>query len=108
VSEIIVGPGGKPLPQRKLTGLQRRRDKANDFSLRRKLVFQWLSAGATTTWICSAGAIIAHVIHEHQWWCGEQLVVRLDNCIFGLHRLKFADLHHRQLLRVHGPHDVVD
>jgi ATP-binding cassette, subfamily B, vacuolar membrane transporter HMT1/ACLQ len=76
VSEILIGPGGKPLPQRKLTGLQRRRDKANDFSLPRKLVFQWLSIGATSTFLCSAAAVITHVLNEHQWWCGDQLVVR--------------------------------
>lgn len=76
VSEILLGPGGKPLPQRKLTGLQRRRDKANDFPLSQKLVFQWLSIGATSTFLCSAAAVITHVLNEHQWWCGDQLVVR--------------------------------
>jgi hypothetical protein len=80
-SEVLVGPGGKPLPQRKLTGLQRRRDKANDFSMRRKLVFQWLSSLATLTFGCSAAAIITHVVHKHSWWCGEQLVVRLQTCM---------------------------
>jgi hypothetical protein len=90
-AEVLVGPGGKPLPQRKLTGIQRRRDKANDLSVRRKLVFQWLSSVATLTFGCSAAAVIAHVVHKHSWWCGEQLVVR-PHASFSFFLVWFSDL----------------
>jgi hypothetical protein len=75
----MYGPGGKPLPQRKATGLMRERDKQNDFPRNQKLSFQWLSILAATTFFASGVVIIVHALTERRhpdgYWCGQAVVV---------------------------------
>jgi hypothetical protein len=72
----LYGPGGKPLPSRRLTGLRRKQDKENDFPPQRKLVFQILCFAATLTFVASAIVIITHFWVSHwNYWCGQELVV---------------------------------
>lgn len=71
----LYGPGGKPLPQRKLTGLRRKRDKENDFPVSQKLTFQWFQIFATLTFFASAAVSIIHVLTDRGWWCGQEQVV---------------------------------
>jgi hypothetical protein len=73
----LYGPGGKPLPQRRLTGLKRKLDKENDFPPARKLAFQAFSIVLTLTFAMSATVIILHILAtERSYWCGEGVVVR--------------------------------
>src|ERR1700759_4191006 len=72
----LYGPGGKPLPQRRLTGLKRKQDKENDFPPQRKLLFQGLSIAATLTFLASAAVVIIHVFASNrEYWCGQAMVV---------------------------------
>jgi hypothetical protein len=72
----LYGPGGKPLPQRRLTGLKRRQDKENDFPSGKKLLFQGLSVGSTLTFLGSAAVVLIHVFASgREYWCGQDLVV---------------------------------
>jgi ATP-binding cassette, subfamily B, vacuolar membrane transporter HMT1/ACLQ len=71
----LYGPGGKPLPIRKVTGLQRKKDKAADFSPAKKLVFRWISLFATLTFLASIVLTFVHVFLDRGWWCGEPQVV---------------------------------
>ena len=65
------------IPQRKLMGIQRKQDKENDFSRAQKLLFLWFSVLATLTFAASCGVILLHVMVDHKYWCGQQLVVSL-------------------------------
>lgn len=76
-SEQLLGPGGKPLPQRALTGFKRIQDKNKDFPRSQKLIFQWFSVLATLTYLGSATFVVIHVFVDRGWWCGQQQVVSL-------------------------------
>jgi hypothetical protein len=76
-SQPVYGPGGKPLPQRRLTGLQRKQDKQNDFPTARKLAFQVLTALSCATFVASAAVVLIHFFADRRFWCGEAFVVSL-------------------------------
>lgn len=74
----ITGPGGKPLPRSaKKSKEEREKQKLQDFSSARKLIFIYLSAGVILTFVGSAVNIIAHALTEREtgWWCGESTAV---------------------------------
>jgi hypothetical protein len=72
----VYGPGGRPLPPRRSTGLKRKQAKESDFPRPRKLLFQCVAIAGTLTFFASAIVIIIHVLTSHErYWCGEQLVV---------------------------------
>jgi hypothetical protein len=71
----MYGPGGKPLPMRKLTGLKRKQDKASDFSKGKKRLFRCVSLLATLSFLASSISVCAHVYLDRGWWCGEPQVV---------------------------------
>ena len=108
----LYGPGGKPLPQRRLTGLKRKQDKEKDFSPQRKLLFQGLSISATLTFLASAAVVLIHVFaSSREYWCGQALVVSkrgpkpaLLTCAVAtkeaLFLINFADLYRGLLFRV--------
>jgi hypothetical protein len=74
---VQYGPGGKPLPQRTWTGLQRKKDKENDMPRSRKLVFQWISLGTVLTFTANAVVVVVHALAQRGWWCGEPTTVSL-------------------------------
>jgi len=74
-SQPVYGPGGKPLPQRRLTGLKRKQDKQNDFPHSRKLAFLALTALSCGTFVASATVVIIHFFADRSYWCGEDFVV---------------------------------
>lgn len=65
-----TGPGGKPLPKK----VNRTQDKnlagALDFSRSRKLLFNWLSVAAATSFVANAATVIVHaLVNRHEgWW----------------------------------------
>jgi hypothetical protein len=67
----LYGPGGKPLPIRKITGLKRRQDRLLDFTPMQKLAFQYLSIFVSLSFFVSVVGVIVHVYLERGWWCGE-------------------------------------
>ncbi|KAF2669095.1 hypothetical protein BT63DRAFT_250078 [Microthyrium microscopicum] len=71
----LYGPGGRPLPQRQLTGLMRRQDKKNDFRPYQKLAFQILQSLATLSFLGNAAAVVIHVLVKRGWWCGQEQTV---------------------------------
>lgn len=70
------GPGGKPLPKRKPAGPAARL-RSLQISRPRRLLFEWLIAAATLTFIANAVIVVFHVICERRekWWCGQSVVV---------------------------------
>lgn len=75
IERVAYGPGGKPLPQRRLTGLKRRQDNENDFSPAKKVLFSILTSLACASFTVSAGVILVHFLTDRTYWCGEQIVV---------------------------------
>jgi hypothetical protein len=80
----LYGPGGKPLPIRKVTGLKRKLDKAKDFSPAKKTLFRVISLLATLSFLGSAGLVCAHLLAEGGWWCGEAQVVSVDSRLYNI------------------------
>lgn len=82
VSPDQTGPGGKPLPKGKGPGARAQEGQQFlDFSPARKLLFDWISAGAILTFVANAAAVIAHVLVDRKdnWWCGQHVAVRPDS-----------------------------
>lgn len=76
-----TGPGGKPLPSSK----KRPKEKnVLDFSPARKLLFNWLSAGAAATFVGNAIVVIIHalVARKNNWWCGEAVAIYVVASVF--------------------------
>ena len=78
-STQLTGPGGKPLPQGK-GGSQakaQRRKQVLDFTPARKLLFDWVSAGAALTFVANAVVVISHALWDRydNWWCGQHVAV---------------------------------
>ncbi len=79
------GPGGKPLPKRKPAGPAARL-RSLQISRPRRLLFEWLIAAATLTFIANAVIVVFHVIYERRdkWWCGQSVVVSVCGLSDGL------------------------
>lgn len=77
--QVLLGPGGKPLPQsaRKAKEERERRLKLKEFSPGRKLVFLYLAAGLLATYVANGAEVILHALTmaEDGWWCGKEMVV---------------------------------
>ncbi len=104
-SSAHTGPGGKPLPK-KTPQLDKKSTTSLDFSRSRKLLFDWLSVAAATTFVANAINVIAHaLIHRRDgWWCGKSVVVGRVSAMLpkqtGRRLIIYADLHRRILFRV--------
>lgn len=76
----MKGPGGRPLPQRRVSA-NRVTENVNvkDFSPRAKLVFRLLQLVVLVTFILNAIAIILQTLiyRKDEWWPGESAVVCL-------------------------------
>lgn len=73
---VVLGPGGKPLPQK--TTLSRSVEHGElDFSRPRKLLFEWISLGVVMTFAGNAITVITHSLYarKEEWWCGQAVVV---------------------------------
>ncbi|KAB8532564.1 hypothetical protein FH972_025509 [Carpinus fangiana] len=72
-----LGPGGKPLPLKKKASQVESLKAALDFSRPRKLLFNWLSAFAATTFLANSTVVILHalVARSEGYWCGKAVVV---------------------------------
>ncbi|KAG0648707.1 Aspirochlorine biosynthesis Q [Hyphodiscus hymeniophilus] len=78
IEAVVTGPGGKPLPRSaKKSKEAKEKTKLKDFSLGRKLLFIWLSAGVITSFVANATNIIVHALtkRENGWWCGEATAI---------------------------------
>ena len=80
-----TGPGGKPLPRNPSPAAKAKlKKKALDFSPARKLLFGWLSVGATVTFLGNGVVVIVHALWKNKdnWWCGQSVVVcgHLPDC----------------------------
>ena len=79
---VLLGPGGKPLPQsaKKIKEAQEKQKKA-DFSPIRKLVFIWLSTAIILSYVADAVCVVIHALANTEanggtgWWCGEPTAV---------------------------------
>ena len=72
------GPGGRPLPQRRVSAKQLKEAvKVKDFSPSAKLAFRVMAAGILSTFLTQAILIILEVIiyRKQQWWPGQSAVV---------------------------------
>jgi hypothetical protein len=105
-SQPVYGPGGKPLPQRRLTGLKRKQDKQNDFPTARKLAFQVLTALSCATFVASAAVVIIHFLADRSFWCGEAFVVSIHVPHPAKTFLNQLGLRRRQLLCLLGTHVI--
>ena len=76
--EEHTGPGGKALPKKKGPNAAKTKDVL-DFSRPRKLLFEWLSLGATLTFLGNCITVVVHALYarDEQWWCGQATVVSL-------------------------------
>lgn len=77
---VLLGPGGKPLPQssaRKSKEEREKRKKLKDFSPGRKLLFLYLSVGLLATFVANGACIVIHALTslDEDWWCGEPTAV---------------------------------
>lgn len=73
-----LGPGGRPLPQRRKSANQvKEAVKVKDLSKNAKFVFRAISSGILLTWAINAAQLILQVIiyHKNQWWPGQAAVV---------------------------------
>ncbi|KAG9884326.1 hypothetical protein KCV05_g20009, partial [Aureobasidium melanogenum] len=75
-SEPQLGPGGKPLPKKKVP-VDNTKNTVLDFSRPRKLLFEWLSLAATLTLAGNAVTVVVHALYarNEEWWCGQATVV---------------------------------
>ncbi len=75
-----TGPGGKPLPRNTSPSAKREKEKQKDqdFSPGRKLLFDWLSVAVLLTFLGNAVIVIVHALlgRKHEWWCGQSVIVR--------------------------------
>ncbi|KAF2151661.1 putative vacuolar ABC heavy metal transporter [Myriangium duriaei CBS 260.36] len=75
-----LGPGGKPLLRKSPVRVRKESNKdVLDFSRPRKLLFEWLSLGATLTLIGNAITVVVHALYarDEEWWCGQATVIYL-------------------------------
>jgi hypothetical protein len=73
-----LGPGGRPLPQRRKSANQvKQAVKVKDLSKNAKLVFRTISSGILLTWAINSVQLILQVIiyKKEQWWPGQAAVV---------------------------------
>ncbi|KYG43884.1 hypothetical protein M433DRAFT_5938 [Acidomyces richmondensis BFW] len=72
-------PGGKPLPKTTKSVDDGRGSGVAGGSRRRKLLFEWLSAGVIASIAANIALVIFHVLwqREEQWWCGQAPVIYL-------------------------------
>ena len=73
-----LGPGGRPLPQRRKSANQvKDAVKVKDLSKNAKLVFRMISSGLLLTWAINSAQLILQVIiyRKDQWWPGQAAVV---------------------------------
>lgn len=71
---VLLGPGGKPLPQsaRKTKEELKKKKKLLEFSPGRQQVFLYLSAALLATFVAHGSNVIIHALVEAEgWWCGE-------------------------------------
>lgn len=74
----MLGPGGRPLPQRRKSANQLKEAAAvNDFSPNTKLVFKLISAGVILTFVVLGVSVILQTIlyRQSRWWPGQGAVV---------------------------------
>ncbi len=74
-----LGPGGRPLPQRRKSANQvKDAVQVKDLSKNAKLVFRTISSGLLLTWAINSAQLILQVIiyRKEQWWPGQAAVVR--------------------------------
>jgi ATP-binding cassette, subfamily B, vacuolar membrane transporter HMT1/ACLQ len=74
-----LGPGGRPLPQRRKSANQvKEAVKVKDLSKSAKLVFRAISSGLLLTWAINSSQLILQVIiyRDDHWWPGQAAVVR--------------------------------
>ena len=76
---VLLGPGGKPLPQsaRKAKEERERRLKLKEFSPGRKDIFLYFSAALLGTFVANGIEIVIHALTkaENGWWCGKEMAV---------------------------------
>ena len=74
----LLGPGGKPLPDRSNKASKPDQNHLLDFSRPRKLLFIWLSVAALFTFFGNGLVTIIHALYgrNEEWWCGQAYVVR--------------------------------
>jgi ATP-binding cassette, subfamily B, vacuolar membrane transporter HMT1/ACLQ len=74
-----LGPGGRPLPQRRKSANQvKEAVKVKDLSKSAKLVFRAITSGLLLTWAINSAQLILQVIiyRDDHWWPGQAAVVR--------------------------------
>ena len=75
-----TGPGGKPLPRTPSPSAKQEREKQRhqDFSQNRKLLFDWLSVAVIFTFLGNVVIVIVHALldRKDEWWCGQSVIVR--------------------------------
>ncbi|KAI8952018.1 ABC transporter-like protein [Xylaria longipes] len=78
----VTGPGGRPLPVTKKRHINSTSQESEGrFSPAIRVLFQWLYAAVTLTFIGQGAAIATHALiqttaeGDHAWWCGEPKAV---------------------------------
>lgn len=73
-----LGPGGKPLPNKKSATRDADDYYDLDFSKPRKLLFQWLSVGVLASFLGNIVVVLTHTLWERaeRYWCGQAPTVR--------------------------------
>lgn len=78
-----LGPGGRPLPQRRKSANQvKEAVKVKDLSKNAKLVFRATSSGLLITWAINSAQLILQVViyRDDHWWPGQAAVVCQISC----------------------------
>lgn len=74
---VLLGPGGKPLPQsaRKTKEERERQLKLKEFSPGRKIFFMYLAVALLGTFVANGIEVVIHALSENGWWCGKDMAV---------------------------------
>ena len=76
--EAKRGPGGRPLPLRRISAKQSKEAvKVKDFSPAAKLTFRLVAAGVLCTFVANATVLILQTLiyRRQEWWPGQSAVV---------------------------------
>ena len=104
------GPGGRPLPQRRVSAKQLKEAvKIKDFSRTAKVTFRVMALGILLTFLAQAIEILLQVIiyRKQQWWPGQSAVVSYFNSM-GKVQLTLKDIRYRGFLCLGYYLDILD